>query len=104
VRDRLKSQECSKYLKAVADPDRLKIIQCLQSGPKSVGEISRTLDSAIANISHHLGPLKSAGVVTSRKQGRFVVYALAPEILRQGSRSPLNVLDFGCCRLELGST
>ncbi len=102
MRDRLKSGECSKYLKAVADPDRLKIIQCLQTGPKTVGEISRTLESAIANISHHLGPLKSAGLVTSRKKGRFVVYTLTPTVLRQGSRSPLNVLDFGCCRLELG--
>jgi ArsR family transcriptional regulator len=101
VRDRLKSGECSKYLKAVADPDRLKIIQCLQSGPKTVGEISRTLDSAMANISHHLGPLKVAGVVTSRKQGRYVVYALAPSILGQRGSS-LNILDFGCCRLELG--
>ena len=102
MRDRLKSQECSKYLKSVADPDRLKIIQCLQGGPKSVGHISRTLGSAIANISHHLGSLKSAGLVTSKKRGRFVLYTLAPEILRQSSRSPLNVLDFGCCRLELG--
>jgi len=96
VRDRLKSLECSKYLKAVADPDRLKIIQCLQGGPMAVGEISKALDSAIANVSHHLGSLKSAGVVTARKKGRFVVYALAPQIVRQGS------LDFGCCRLQIG--
>jgi DNA-binding transcriptional ArsR family regulator len=98
LRDRLKSQQCSKFLKAVADPDRLKIIQCLQGGPKTVSEISRTLDSAIANISHHLGSLRSAGVVTSRKKGRFVVYTLAPEILQKGS------LDFGCCRLQLGKS
>jgi ArsR family transcriptional regulator len=102
LRDRLQSAECSRYLKAVADPDRLKIIQCLQGGPKSVGQISRTLNSAIANISHHLGSLKSAGLVTSEKKGRFVVYTLAPEILRHSSHSPLNILDFGCCRLELG--
>ena len=100
MRDRLKSGECSRYLKAVADPDRLKIIQCLQSGPKTVGEISRTLDSAIANISHHLGPLKSAGLVTARKDGRFMVYTLAPDILRQSSHSPLNILDFGCCTFD----
>jgi DNA-binding transcriptional ArsR family regulator len=61
-----------------------------------VGEITRALESPIANVSHHLGALKSAGLVTAQKQGRFVVYALAPEILRQGS------LDFGCCRLQLG--
>jgi ArsR family transcriptional regulator, nickel/cobalt-responsive transcriptional repressor len=102
MRDRLHSAECSRYLKAVADPDRLKIIQCLQNGPKSVGQISRTLGAAIANISHHLGSLRSAGLVTSEKRGRFVLYTLAPDILRHSSRSTLNILDFGCCRLELG--
>jgi len=98
VRDRLKSADCSKYLKAVADPDRLKIIQCLQKGPMTVGEISRTLAAPIANISHHLGPLKIAGLVTSQKRGRYVVYALDPAMLREQSK----VLDFGCCRLDLG--
>jgi ArsR family transcriptional regulator len=102
MRDQLKSSECSKYLKALADAERLKLIQCLQSGPKPVGELTRALNKPMANVSHHLGLLRSAGILTSRKKGRFVIYGLAPKFLRQASKSPLNVLDFGCCRLELG--
>ncbi len=102
MRDRLKSAECSKYLKALADPDRLKLIQCLQAGPKHVGDLTREVDKPIANVSHHLRLLRAAGIVLSSKEGRFVTYALAPRFLRQQSQSPLNVLDFGCCRLELG--
>lgn len=102
MQDRLKSSECSKYLKAVADPDRLKLIQCLQGGPKPVGELTRDLDKPIANVSHHLGLLKSAGIVISAKKGRYVYYSLAPRFSGQAKASPLNVLDFGCCRLELG--
>jgi ArsR family transcriptional regulator len=102
MRDQFRSAKCAEYLKAVADPDRLKIIQCLQGGPKAVGEICRELNAAIANVSHHLKLLKSAGLVCNRKKGRFVFYSLDKKFLRQASESKLNILDFGCCRLELG--
>ncbi|HZK79768.1 MAG TPA: metalloregulator ArsR/SmtB family transcription factor [Humisphaera sp.] len=103
MRDQLKSSECSRYLKAIADPDRLKLIQCLGVGPRHVGDLTRELHKPIANVSHHLGLLKNAGIVNATKKGRFVLYTLAPRFLRQASQSPLNVLDFGCCRLELGA-
>ena len=102
MRDRLQSVKCAEYLRAVADPERLKIIQCLQTGPKAVGEICRLLDGAMANISHHLRLLKSSGLVVRQKQGRFVIYALDAKLIRAASNSKLNTRDFGCCRLELG--
>src|SRR5688572_23432976 len=43
--DVLNSDECSKYLKALADPDRLRIVECLLGGPKAVGEIVREIDT-----------------------------------------------------------
>ncbi|HET6246995.1 MAG TPA: metalloregulator ArsR/SmtB family transcription factor [Tepidisphaeraceae bacterium] len=102
MRDRLKSSECSKYLKAIADPDRLKLIQCLQAGPRHVGDLSREMDKPIANISHHLGLLRIAGIVTSSKKGRYVTYALADKFICDTKAPRLNVLEFGCCRIELG--
>lgn len=102
MEDSLKSAECSKYLKALADPDRLKLIQCLRTGPKHVGELTKELGKPIANVSHHLGLMRGAGILVSTKQGRYVTYALAPRFVRQTKRTPLNVLEFGCCRLELG--
>lgn len=102
MRDQLRSTQCAEYLKAVADPERLKIIQILQGGPRAVGAICKEMDAAIANVSHHLRLLKSAGLVTRQKKGRFVIYSLDPKFLRSASKSKLNVLDFGCCRLELG--
>ena len=88
MRDQLKSSECSRYLKALADPDRLKIIQCLQGGPKHVGELTKLLDKPIANVSHHLGLLRVAGIVTSTKSGRFVTYTLAPALSAIASNPP----------------
>jgi ArsR family transcriptional regulator, nickel/cobalt-responsive transcriptional repressor len=105
MRDPLKSNTCAVYLRAVAEPDRLRIIQCLRSGPKSVGEIAAYLKTALANTSHHLRFLHSARLVKTAKRGRHVMYSLAPEFARGRAGAPaggsLDVLDFGCCRIEL---
>ena len=103
MRDRLQSAECAKRLKALADPERLKIIQCLQAGPKNVSALADLLGADIANVSHHLGVLRHAGLVRDEKQGKFVVYSLHPDVYRPKELGqPADVLDFGCCRLELG--
>lgn len=102
MHDPLQSNLCSKYLKAVAEPDRLRIVQCLRDGPKSVGDLAALLGTPVVNTSHHLKLLRRAGLVVPTKQGRFVIYALAPKFAKPTSAGPsLNVLDFGCCRIEL---
>ena len=102
MRDKLNSDECSRYLKALADPERLKIVQCLQAGPRSVGDISRELGAPVGNVSHHLKQLRTAGLVTASRKGRFIVYSLSGDLARGAGKSPLKVLEFGCCRIELG--
>lgn len=103
MRDRLKSKECSRYLKALSDPERLRIVQQLQVGPSNVTELARALRIELANASHHLGVLRQAGLVCDRKQGKYVIYSLDPAVFRgDPSDTALGVLDFGCCRLELG--
>lgn len=102
MQDKLNSAECSKYLKALADPERLKIVQSLQGGPRSVGQICRQLNAPVGNVSHHLKQLRIAGLVQSRKKGRFVEYSLDPDLASTAGKNPLNVLEFGCCRIELG--
>ena len=98
MKDKLQSEKCARFLKALADPDRLQIIQCLQSGPKNVGQIARLLKREVANVSHHLGVLRQAGLVVDEKHGRFVSYSLAPDMVP----ATADVVDLGCCRLQLG--
>jgi ArsR family transcriptional regulator len=100
--DHLQSNECARYLKALADPDRLKIIQCLGSGPKNVSEIAALLEREFVNVSHHLGVLRHANLVCDEKQGKFVVYSLHPDLLakKRSSGKGKELLDLGCCRLE----
>jgi ArsR family transcriptional regulator len=97
MRDNLQSDRCARFLKALADPDRLKIVQCLQSGPKVVSDIAALLDKELANVSHHLGVLRHAGLVQGEKSGKYVIYSLHPDVSSGANTS----LDLGCCRLDL---
>jgi ArsR family transcriptional regulator len=102
MRDRLQSNKCARFLKALADPDRLKIIQCLQAGPKNVTDLAQALGKELANVSHHLGVLRHAGLVQDEKEGKFVVYRLHPDVFRaKESGADSDKFDLGCCRLEL---
>lgn len=100
MKDVLSSKECAHRLKALADEDRLTIVQVLRSGPKNVGEIAAEMNQEISNVSHHLQILKREGFVQTEKQGRFVVYRLDPQIYA-ATRSTTDCLDLGCCKLEL---
>jgi DNA-binding transcriptional ArsR family regulator len=102
MKDSLQSKHCARALRAVADPDRLRIIQGLRDGPKNVGELAALLGIEMVNVSHHLSVLRHAGLVEDEKQGRFVLYRLHPEVFQSTSVArPIDYLDFGCCRLEI---
>ena len=98
----LDASNCSRFLKALGDPLRLKIVEFLQSGPKTVTDIAECLEIEIANASHHLHVLAHADLVTTERDGKFCYYSLAPEVHVRGSSRGPSSLDFGCCRLELG--
>jgi ArsR family transcriptional regulator len=100
MKDLLASEQCAERLKALADPERLRIVQVLRGGPRNVSELTAELGAEIANVSHHLQILKRERIVETRKQGRFVVYRLHPEVFA-ATRSAGDCLDLGCCRLEL---
>jgi ArsR family transcriptional regulator len=98
--DPLSSKECAERLKALADEDRLQIVQLLRDGPLNVGEIAARLKADLTNVSHHLQILKREAIVDTEKQGRFVVYRLHPDVFAT-TRSSTDCLDLGCCKLEL---
>ena len=109
--DRLNVNQCCRFLGALAEPERLRIVQALLAGPKTVGEVCRAVGSPVANTSHHLRQLSIAGLVSGTKRGRFVVYALVPEVYQRQAEEAAakgddtaarDVLDFGCCQLDLG--
>ena len=100
--DSLQPDHCARMLRALADPERLRIIHCLREGPRNVSELAGLLGAEVVNVSHHLGVLRHAGVVLDEKQGRFVLYRLHPGVFHPSDGGPAaEHLDLGCCRLEI---
>lgn len=102
MKDLLNSTICAAYLRALAEPARLRIVECLQDGPRTVSAIADQVGGGVARASHHLHVLLRAGLVLARRDGRFIEYALAPELLVRGAGKRPVSLEFGCCRIELG--
>ncbi len=100
MKDELSPERCSALLKAVAEPERLRLIQALRERAQSVSDLAALLDNEIGNVSHHLKVLRRQGIVTSQREGKSVVYSLSKAIFAR-TNSKTDRLDFGCCRLEL---
>lgn len=63
--------------KALSDENRQKILLALEEdGEMSVGELVQRFGLSQPTMSHHLGVLKNAGLVTDRREGQFVFYAI----------------------------
>jgi DNA-binding transcriptional ArsR family regulator len=101
MKDPIQPTQCAERLSALAAPERLRIVRYLRDGPQNVTDIAAMLDTAPVNVAHHLGVLKHAGIVRGNKQGRFVYYELIPGFLQESKADDKDVLDLGCCRLEL---
>jgi rhodanese-related sulfurtransferase len=65
--------------KALASGRRAEIVDVLAQGERSVEEIAGELDQSVANTSHHLRALARAGLLTSRRDGTRIYYALASD-------------------------
>jgi DNA-binding transcriptional ArsR family regulator len=95
-------QDCASRLKALADPERLKIVTQLLRGEKSVSSLADELNLPIDNVSHHLRVLRAAQLVQTQKRGKFVIYSLAEDVVAGNLNSAANKkIDLGCCQLDL---
>ena len=64
------------FAKALADETRQKIMALCCCEYVSVNDIVKKLDVAQPTVSHHLGVLRSTGLVTTRREGKQVFYTL----------------------------
>lgn len=68
--------DCVEFCKALADDTRQKILEMLLEGEKCVSDIVNAFNVSQPTISHHLNILRQFGMVTSRKEGKLVFYAI----------------------------
>ncbi len=67
--------------KALNDETRRNILELLKNKDMTAGEIADEFNISKPSISHHLDLLKRAGLVTSEKNGQYIVYSLNTTIL-----------------------
>ena len=65
--------------KAIAHEHRLELIELVAQGERSVEALAERSGRSIANASQHLQQLRRAGLVTARRQAKFVLYALTDD-------------------------
>ncbi len=67
--------------KAIADSNRLRILKALEWGELCVCQVTALLGLAPATVSKHLAILRTAGMISARKDGRWVYYTLGRRAL-----------------------
>ncbi|MGH2511458.1 MAG: ArsR/SmtB family transcription factor [Candidatus Limnocylindrales bacterium] len=78
----LERQRFAAVGRALADPKRLCVLECLARGEQSVGDLSSSVGCQVPNMSQHLAVLRSAGLVSTRRDGSTIYYRLAdPRVL-----------------------
>ena len=70
---------------ALSDGTRLSILQRLRFGERCVCELTGDLEAAQSRLSFHLKVLKDAGLVTDRREGRWMYYTLNPDALGEAA-------------------
>ena len=97
--------QAATWFHALSDETRLGIIAMLSHGDRCVCELMDSVGAAQSRLSFHLKTLKDAGLVTDRREGRWMYYALNREALDDMAQFIRGVkpgkhagaCDEGCC-------
>ena len=94
-------------IKSLAHPSRLFMVDTLNTGPRTVGELTEMIGADTSTVSKHLSVLKNAGIVEDEKKGTTVFYSLkcpcilefigcVEEVIESNTKAQLEILK--CCR------
>lgn|GEM_PF-112110 len=71
----------AQFFRSLGHPARIRVLELLRDGERSVGELVGEVGLEASHLSQQLGVLRRAGLVTTRKQGTTVYYALATPLI-----------------------
>jgi ArsR family transcriptional regulator len=98
-------ERASRLFHALSDGTRLSILHRLRFGERCVCDLTDALDAAQSRLSFHLKVLKDAGLVSDRREGRWMYYTLNTDTLADvsgmvetlGSAPSAAERRAGCC-------
>jgi ArsR family transcriptional regulator len=74
-------ERASNIFHALSDETRLQLLDLLTEGEQCVCDLTDALKTGQSRLSFHLKILKAAGLLTDRRDGRWVYYALNPQAI-----------------------
>ena len=83
TRFRPDTARAARLFHALSDGTRLSILQRLRYGEQCVCNLTDALEAAQSRLSFHLKVLKDAGLVTDRRDGRWMYYTMNPDALSE---------------------
>ncbi|HEU4572226.1 MAG TPA: metalloregulator ArsR/SmtB family transcription factor [Candidatus Limnocylindrales bacterium] len=87
-------RELRVFHKALADVNRLRIVRRLADGPATVTDLIEHVGLSQPLVSWHLGRLRAAGIVTTRRNGRETICSLRPEAWAETAERERAILGF----------
>ena len=69
-------ERAAEVLKCVGHPMRLRILESLEQGERTVSDLQAECEATQATVSQQLGILRARGVVGRRREGSFVFYCI----------------------------
>ncbi len=94
-----------KIFKALVDDNRLEIMELLKDGERCGCELLEALSIGQSTLSHHMRILCDAGLVDSRKEGKWMHYSIsaegaakARETMEKYTACPSNANTKKCCK------
>ncbi len=71
----------ARRFKVLGEPQRLRILQVLETGRKTVNELVAALEANQPNVSRHLQALFHAGLLARQRSGNSIVYSVSDPIV-----------------------
>ncbi len=87
------NQMMARVFKAMGDENRLTILTLLQAGERCACRLQEALNISQPTLSHHMRILLDAGLVSARKEGKWIYYSLSKTGTRQARELLCSVLD-----------
>ncbi len=96
-------------IKSLAHPSRLFMVDTLNTGPRTVGELTEMIGADTSTVSKHLSVLKNAGIVEDEKKGTTVFYSLkcpcilefigcVEDVIRSNADRHMEIVS--CCKVR----
>ena len=71
----------ARIFKAMSDENRLRIIDLLKEKERTASDLLDLMDFGQSTLSHHMKILMNAGVVSAKRQGKWVIYSIDPGVM-----------------------